>query len=234
MLACPPSSSAARATGFWVLACSCADALSSRCARAVLALRSHCTTHTPASGEPEPWAVHDDGGSSPSSALPSCCHCVVIIHANSRSRALALARVLSLAHDDALATLALRSHSRPFLVALQRFARLPAPPFARAALSLASRAPSPHPRPSLPRSSAATSARLRRALRSISSTRFVRRPARGKGARAWGIRNGSKPRVQSTEAGRPFGRTAPTTPGPPFGVDRRSSTYSRGTDDGFP
>ena len=45
----------------------------------------------------------------------------------------------------------------------------PAPPFARAALSLASRAPSPHPRPSLPRSSAATSARLRRALRSISS-----------------------------------------------------------------
>ena len=48
-----------------------------------------------------------------------------------------------------LVTLALRSHSRPCFVAPQRFARLPAPPFARAALSLASRALSPHPRPSL-------------------------------------------------------------------------------------
>ena len=63
--------------------------------------------------------------------------------------------------------LALRSHSRPCLIAPQRCARLPAPPLTRAALSLASRAP--HPRPSLPRSSAATYARLRRVLRSISS-----------------------------------------------------------------
>ena len=62
-----------------------------------------------------------------------------------------------------------------------RCARLPAPPFDRAALSLTFRAPSPHPRPSLPRSSAATSARLCRALRSISSTRVVTRPAREKG-----------------------------------------------------
>ena len=77
--------SAARATGFWVLvlaySCAGAGALSSRCARAALALRSRCATHTPASGEPESWAVHDDGGSSPSSSLPSCCHCAVIIHA---------------------------------------------------------------------------------------------------------------------------------------------------------
>ena len=48
--------------------------------------------------------------------------------------------------------------------------------------------------------------------------------------------NGTSPRrrVHSTEAGRSFGRTAPTCPGPPFGVDRRSSTYSRRTDGGFP
>ena len=162
----------------------CAGALSSRCARAALGLRSRCARaalHTPASGEPEPWAVHDDGGSSPSSSLPSCCHRAVIIHANSLARALALARVLSLARDDALATLALRSHSRPCLVALKRCARLAAPPLARAALSLASRAPSPHPRPSLPRSSAATSARLRCVLRSISSPPcFIHTPHRCK------------------------------------------------------
>ena len=74
--------SAVRAAGFWVLAPSCAGAgaLSSRCARAALALRSRLATHTPASGEPAPWAVHDDGSSSPSSSLPSCCHCVVVIH----------------------------------------------------------------------------------------------------------------------------------------------------------
>ena len=76
-------SSAARATGFSVLACSCAGAgaLSSGCARAALALRSCCATHPPAYGGAEPWAVHGDGGSSPSSSLPSCCHCVVIINA---------------------------------------------------------------------------------------------------------------------------------------------------------
>ena len=60
------------------------------------------------------------------------------------------------------------------------------------------------------------------------------RPARDKGTRARGTSNGSTPRIRSTEVGRPFGRTAPTCPGPPFGVDRRSSTYSRRTDDGFP
>ena len=38
---------------------------------AVLALRSRCATHTPASGEPSSRAVHDDGGGSPSSSLPS-------------------------------------------------------------------------------------------------------------------------------------------------------------------
>ena len=110
--------------------------LRSRCARAALALRSRCATHTPASGEPSPWAVHDGGGGSPSSSPPSCCHCAVIIHANPRARSLALARALSLARADALAMLALRSHSRPCLVAPQRFARLSAPAFARAALSL--------------------------------------------------------------------------------------------------
>ena len=75
-------SSAVRAAGFWVLAPSCAGAgaLSSRCARAALALRSRLATHTPASGEPAPWAVHGDGGSSPSSSLPSSCHCAVVIH----------------------------------------------------------------------------------------------------------------------------------------------------------
>ena len=103
--------------GFWVLACSCAGALRSRCAHAALARRSRCDAHTPAFGEPEPWAVHDDAGSSPSSSLPSCCHCAIIIHANSRARALALARALSLARDHVLATLALCSHSRPCLVA---------------------------------------------------------------------------------------------------------------------
>ena len=52
--------------------------LSSRCARAALARRSRCATRTPASGEPEPWEIHGDGGSSPSSFLPSSCHCVVV------------------------------------------------------------------------------------------------------------------------------------------------------------
>ena len=113
-------------------------ALHSRCARTALALRSRCDTHTPASGKPGPWTVHDDGGSSPSSSPSSCCHCAVIIHANSLARALAVARALSLARDHALATLALCSHSRPRLVAPKRCARHPAPPFARAALSLAS------------------------------------------------------------------------------------------------
>ena len=102
-------------------------ALRSRCARAALALRARCDAPTPASGEPEPWAVHDDGGSFLSSSFPSCCHCIAIIRANSRARALALARALSLARDDALATLVLRSHSCPCLVAPQRCARLPAP-----------------------------------------------------------------------------------------------------------
>ena len=46
----------------------CTLALRLRCARAALALCSRCDTHTPASGKPEPWAVHDDGGSSPSSS----------------------------------------------------------------------------------------------------------------------------------------------------------------------
>ena len=75
--------SAARTAGFWVLASSRAGAgaLSSRSARTALALRSSCATHTLATGKPEPWAVHDDDGSSPSSSLPSCCYCVVIIHA---------------------------------------------------------------------------------------------------------------------------------------------------------
>ena len=88
-----------------------------------------------------------------------------------RARAIILALVVTVpslcadARDGTLAALALRSHSRPCLVAPQRCAR----PFARAALSLASRAPSPRPRPSLLWSSAATSARLRRALRSVSS-----------------------------------------------------------------
>ena len=60
--------------------CAGAGALSSRCARAALARRSRCATRTPASGEPEPWAIHGDGGSSPSSFLPSCCHCAVVTH----------------------------------------------------------------------------------------------------------------------------------------------------------
>ena len=46
--------------------------------------------------------------------------------------------------------------------------------------------------------------------------------------------NGTSPRGSSTEAGRSFGRTAPTTPGRSFGNDRRPSTYSRRTDGGFP
>ena len=80
--AAAPSSAAARAAGFWVLAPSCAGAgaLSSCCARAALALRSRCDTHAPASGGAEPWAVHGDGGGSPSSSLSSCCHCVVVTH----------------------------------------------------------------------------------------------------------------------------------------------------------
>ena len=60
--------------------CAGAGALSSRCARAALALRSRYATHTPASEEPEPWATHGNGGSSPSSFLPSCCHCAVVTH----------------------------------------------------------------------------------------------------------------------------------------------------------
>ena len=57
------------------------------------------------------------------------------------------------------------------------------PPFARAALSLASRAPSPHPRPSLLWPSAATSARLRRALRSVSSNPCLDTSCRENGPR---------------------------------------------------
>ena len=61
--------------------CAGAGALSSlRCARAALALRSRCATHTPASGAPEPWAIHDDDGGSPSSFLPSSGHCAVVTH----------------------------------------------------------------------------------------------------------------------------------------------------------
>jgi hypothetical protein len=65
-------------------------------------------------------------------------------------------------------------------------------------------------------------------------TRVVTRPA-GKTAHERGdTSNGTSPRGPSTEAGRSFGRTAPTIPGQSFGNDRRPSTYSRRTDDGFP
>ena len=101
-------------------------------------------------------------------------------------------------------------------------------------LSLASRAPSSHPRPSLPWSSAATSACLRRALRSVSSNSCFDTSCRENGPRArghqqWNLAS-SDP---STEAGRSFG-PAPTIPGTPFGVDRRPIANPQRTDGGQP
>ena len=101
-------------------------------------------------------------------------------------------------------------------------------------LSLASRAPSSHPRPSLPWSSAATSACLRRALRSISSNSCFDTSCRENGPRARGHQQwdlaSSDP---STEDGRSFG-PAPTIPGTPFGVDRRPIANPQRTDGGQP
>ena len=101
-------------------------------------------------------------------------------------------------------------------------------------LSLASRAPSSHPRPSLPWSSAAMSACLRRALRSISSNSCFDTSCRENGPRARGHQQwdlaSSDP---STEDGRSFG-PAPTIPGTPFGVDRRPIANPQRTDGGQP
>ena len=97
-------------------------------------------------------------------------------------------------------------------------------------LSLASRAPSSHPRPSLPWSSAAASACLRRAPRSISSNSCFDTSCRENGPRARGHQQWTLTSPDpSTEAGRSFG-PAPTIPGTPFGVDRRPIANPQRTD----
>ena len=110
----------------------------------------------------------------------------------------------------------------------------PAPPFGRAALSLASRAPSPHPRSSLPRSSAATSARLRRALRSISSNSCCDTSRPGKRGTSAGNQQWIHTSRALYRSRKTLRENRPHLPRTALRGRPAISTCSRRTDGGFP
>ena len=120
-------------------------ALRSRCARAAPALRSCCARaalHTRRPPGSRRRGLHDDGSSPPSSSLPSCRHCAVIIHANSPAR-LSLSRARSRSRVMMLLLRSRCTHTRARVSSALAIAPPPCPVGLRAAQPSAIAPPSP-------------------------------------------------------------------------------------------